>query len=73
MSDVPHRRPPHLHREPTRHGKHVWYVRIGKGPRTRIKRAPTVRFHAARSLQIATTMAALLYDVRRSCLSLRPS
>jgi hypothetical protein len=29
-------RPPHLHHEPTRHGKLVWYVRIGKGPRTRI-------------------------------------
>jgi integrase len=30
-------RPPHLHREVTRHKKPVWYVRIGKGPRIRIR------------------------------------
>lgn len=30
-------RPPHLHREVTRHGKAVWYVRIGQGARTRIR------------------------------------
>ena len=30
-------RPPHLHRETTRHGRTVWYVRVGKGPRIRIK------------------------------------
>jgi hypothetical protein len=29
-------RPPHLHREVTRHGKSVWYVRVGKGPRIRL-------------------------------------
>src|SRR5690348_15529490 len=34
---MPRPRPPHLHREATRHGTMVWYVRIGKGPRTRIK------------------------------------
>jgi len=32
-------RPPHLNREITRHGKPIWVVRIGKGPRTRL-RAP---------------------------------
>ena len=37
MSDMPRPRPPHLHREVTRHGKAVWYVRIGRGPRIRIK------------------------------------
>jgi integrase len=37
MDDMPRPRPPHLHRQVTRHGKTVWYVRIGKGPRTRIK------------------------------------
>jgi len=37
MEDVPRQRPPHLHREITRHGRPTWYVRIGKGPRTRIK------------------------------------
>lgn len=33
---MPRPRPPHLHRETTRHGRTTWYVRIGKGPRTRI-------------------------------------
>jgi integrase len=32
-------RPPHLHRQVTRHGKVVWYVRIGRGPRTRLPAA----------------------------------
>lgn len=36
---MPRPRPPHLQRERTRHGKTVWLVRIGKGPRTRL-RAP---------------------------------
>jgi hypothetical protein len=34
---MPRPRPPYLSREVTRHGKPVWYVRIGKGPRIRIK------------------------------------
>jgi integrase len=33
---MPRPRPPHLQRQVTRHGKVAWYVRIGKGPRTRI-------------------------------------
>ncbi len=37
MIDVPRPRPPHLHREITRHGRVVWFVRIAKGPRTRIR------------------------------------
>lgn len=37
MATMPRIRPPHLHRETTRHGKTVWFVRIGKGPRTRIR------------------------------------
>jgi integrase len=37
MVAMPRPRPPHLHRQVTRHGKTVWYVRIGKGPRTRIR------------------------------------
>jgi hypothetical protein len=36
IDDMPRPRPPYLHREKTRHGKWVWYVRIGKGPRIRI-------------------------------------
>jgi len=34
---MPRPRPPHLHRQTSRHGKIVWYVRIGKGPRIRVK------------------------------------
>ncbi|MDN0003211.1 tyrosine-type recombinase/integrase [Bartonella henselae] len=34
---MPKRRPPHLVKETTRHGKVVWYVRIGHGPRYRIE------------------------------------
>jgi len=34
---MPRPRPPHLHREETRHGAVVWYVRKGHGPRIRIK------------------------------------
>ena len=33
---MPRPRPPHLQREITRHGKAVWYVRVGHGPRVRI-------------------------------------
>lgn len=35
--EMPRPRPPHLHREITRHGNPVWYVRIGKGPRIRLR------------------------------------
>lgn len=34
---MPRPRPPHLQHEKTRHGKYVWVVRIGKGPRKRIQ------------------------------------
>lgn len=37
MPDMPRPRPPHLHRETTRHGTVVWYVRQGAGPRIRIR------------------------------------
>ena len=39
IPDMPRPRPPYLKRETTRHGTTVWYVRIGHGPRTRL-RAP---------------------------------
>jgi integrase len=35
--DMPRPRPPHLGREITRHGKSVWYVRVGHGQRIRIR------------------------------------
>lgn len=34
---MPRPRPPYLHRETTRHGSAVWYVRKGDGPRIRIR------------------------------------
>ena len=37
MRDMPRPRPPHLHHERTRHGALVWYVRVGKGARVRIR------------------------------------
>jgi integrase len=37
MADMPRPRPPHLLRETSRHGRAVWYVRIGKGPRIRLR------------------------------------
>ena len=37
MQDMPRQRPPHLQRETTRHGRIAWYVRVGKGPRIRIR------------------------------------
>jgi hypothetical protein len=37
MESMPRPRPPQLHREVTRHGKAVWYVRLDKGKRIRIK------------------------------------
>lgn len=37
MPLMPRPRPPHLHREISRHGKPVWYLRLAKGPRIRIR------------------------------------
>ena len=37
MGAMPRPRPPHLLREITRHERAVWYVRVGKGPRIRIR------------------------------------
>src|SRR5262245_45990422 len=34
---MPRPRPPNLHRELTRHGNAVWYVRVGKGKRVRLR------------------------------------
>lgn len=48
VSGMPRPRPPHLHHERNRHGTLVWYVRVGKGPRIRIKAAyGTPEFDAA--------------------------
>jgi integrase len=37
IEGMPRPRPPHLHHERTRHGKTVWYVRVGKGLRKRLR------------------------------------
>lgn len=37
MDAMPRPRPPHLQRQITRHGKSVWYVRVGRGARIRIR------------------------------------
>jgi integrase len=37
IGTMPRPRPPHVHRETTRHGRVVWYARVGKGPRIRIR------------------------------------
>ncbi len=37
MTAMPRPRPPHLHRQMTRHGRVVWYVRDSHGPRLRIR------------------------------------
>jgi integrase len=54
MADVPRTRPPHLHRQVSRHGKAVWYVRIGKGRRIRIRSGfGTAEFHVEYQAAIA--------------------
>lgn len=54
MMDTPRPRPPHLHRQVTQHGKTVWYVRVGKGPRIRIRAAfGTPEFDAEYQASIA--------------------
>lgn len=51
---MPRPRPPRLQQEKTRHGKLVRYVRVGKGPRTRIRAAQgTPEFDAEYQAAIA--------------------
>jgi len=54
MPAMPRPRPKHLHRQVTRHGATVWYVRIGKGPRIRIAHPyGSVAFNEAYAAAIA--------------------
>ena len=54
MTDIPRPRHPHLHHETTRHVSMVWYVRIDKGPRIRIKQVyGTPEFEAAYQAALA--------------------
>ena len=58
MDDMPRPRPPHLQRQVTRHGKTVWYVRLGRGPRIRIRSAfGTPEFNAEYRAAIAEVPA----------------
>jgi integrase len=56
--NMPRPRPPHLQRQVTQHGRVVWYIRVGKGSRIRLK-APfgTPEFDAEYRAAI-TTLAA---------------
>jgi integrase len=48
VTEMPRPRPPRLHKETNRHGTVVWYVRVGLGPRIRIKEEyGTPEFEAA--------------------------
>lgn len=48
MLEMPRPRPPRLQRHKTRHGKFVWYVRLGRGPLVRIRAEfGTLEFEAA--------------------------
>jgi hypothetical protein len=54
IAPVPRQRPQYLHRETTRHGRVVWFVRIDRGPRTRIKHEyGTPEFKAAYDAAVA--------------------
>jgi integrase len=54
MGAMPRPRPPHLQRQVTRHGKTVWYVRVGRGPRVRMPSVfGTPEFHAEYQAAIA--------------------
>jgi len=54
MMDMPRPRPPHLHRQINRHGTTVWYVRVGRGHRVRIRGVfGTPEFEAAYHAAIA--------------------
>lgn len=58
IETMPRPRPPYLHRERTRHGLSVWYVRVGKGPRVRIRQeygTPEFMadYHAAVTAEVA--------------------
>jgi integrase len=59
IEGMPRPRPPFLHKQITRHGATVWYVRIGRGPRVRIRAAYgspefTAEYQAAISQKPAT-------------------
>ncbi len=55
---MPRPRPPFLHRQVTRHGRAVWYVRVGRGSRIRLRAEyATPEFWAAYEAAIAGKLA----------------
>ena len=65
IESMPRPRPPHLHREPLKRGEARWYVRVGHGPRIRIRQ----RYGTRSSMRLSSKWASLsnaTVDVRRS-------
>jgi integrase len=57
MTDMPRPRPSRLHKETNRHGKTVWYVRLDKGPRMRIRGDyGSPEFNAAYQIAVSVEM-----------------
>ena len=58
IANMPRPRPPFLHRQITRHGRAVWYVRVAKGPRIRLRAEyGTPEFWAAYEAAVAGKFA----------------
>jgi integrase len=54
IADMPRHSLPHLQRERTRHNRLVWYVRVGKGPRIRLRSEyGSQEFHAEYEAAVA--------------------
>ena len=70
IDNMPHPRPPHLRLEKTRHGRRVWYLRLGNGPRIRIRgEYGTPEFHAAYQAAIRGDQPARLPAARSGSLA----
>jgi len=66
---MPRPRLPNLHKEITRHGRTVWYVRIGRGPRVRIRAEyGTPEFAAAYKAAVAGETPAALTPTKTGSL-----
>lgn len=71
IDTVPRPRPPYLVRQVTRHGAVVWYVRVGKGQRIRLRKDyGTPEFEAEYQAAISgTAQPARTSSVRAGSLS----
>ena len=67
IDTVPRPRPPHLVRQVTRHGAVVWYVRVGKGQRIRLRKDyGTPEFEAEYQAAISGTAQPARNEHRKS-------